>query len=100
MAKTSLLQVRIDSELKKDAEKLFQNIGLDTSSAVRLFFKQSVISKSIPFPIASQINTNDSAPEQEIKVWKGLTPGMKSPVHLKNYRKYTRDELHDRKNFS
>jgi hypothetical protein len=41
MAQTSLLQVRIDTELKQAAEELFTGIGLDTSSAVRLFFYAS-----------------------------------------------------------
>ena len=64
MAQTSLLQVRIDTELKKAADELFADIGLDTSSVVRLFFKQAVARQEIPIPLTRPT---------EKKVWKGLT---------------------------
>jgi DNA-damage-inducible protein J len=99
MAKTSLLQVRIDTELKREAEKLFVEIGLDTPSAVRLFFKQSVARKAIPFPLVSMENRTNSEDEEPAKIWQGPTPLMKSPVYLDKYQKFTREELHDRKNF-
>jgi addiction module RelB/DinJ family antitoxin len=99
MAKTSLLQVRIDTELKREAEKLFAEIGLDTPSAVRLFFRQAVAQKAIPFPLASTAGKTDSEDEDAVKIWQGLTPLMKNPVHLSGYQKFTREELHDRKSF-
>jgi DNA-damage-inducible protein J len=99
MAKTSLLQVRIDAELKRDAEKLFEEIGLDTPSAVRLFLKQSVARKAIPFSLGLASGETDSEAEEPVKIWQGLTPLMNKPIHLKKYRKFTRDELHDRKSF-
>jgi addiction module RelB/DinJ family antitoxin len=99
MAKTSLLQVRIDTELKREAEKLFEEIGLDMPSAVRLFLKQSVERKAIPFTLTSAAGKTGSETEEPVKIWQGLTPLMNKPIHLKNYRKFTRDELHDRKSF-
>jgi DNA-damage-inducible protein J len=99
MAKTSLLQVRIDTELKREAEKLFAEIGLDTPSAVRLFFKQSVQRRAIPFSLTLEESKADLKNGEPVKIWQGLTPLMKRPACLKNYRKFTRDELHDRKNF-
>ena len=48
---TSTLQVRIDSDLRKEAEALFANAGLDMSSAVRLFLRQSVIRQRLPFEV-------------------------------------------------
>jgi DNA-damage-inducible protein J len=62
-AKTSLLQVRIDTELKQETEKLFAEIGLDTPSAVRLFFKQSVMRKAIPFAAALREGKNEKSDE-------------------------------------
>jgi addiction module RelB/DinJ family antitoxin len=43
--------VRIDTELKQTAEELFTDIGLDTSSVVRLFLKQAVAHQEIPCPL-------------------------------------------------
>ena len=51
---TSTLQVRIDSDLRKDAERLFTNAGLDMSSAIRLFLRQSVIRRRLPFEVMSE----------------------------------------------
>jgi DNA-damage-inducible protein J len=54
MAQTSVIQVRVDETLKKNADSLFNDLGLDTPSAIRLFLKQAIIKNSIPFPIERQ----------------------------------------------
>lgn len=51
---TSTLQIRIESGLRKDAERLFTNAGLDMSSAIRLFLRQSVIRRRLPFEVMSE----------------------------------------------
>lgn len=55
MAYNSSVQVRIDDNLKKEADKLFNDLGLDMSSAIRLFLKQAVLHNSIPFRISMHI---------------------------------------------
>ena len=51
MAQNSLIQVRVDDLLKKEAEALFKDLGLDVPTAVRLFLKQSLLCNGIPFAI-------------------------------------------------
>ena len=51
---TSTLQIRIDSNLRKEADELFALAGLDMSSAVRLFLRQSVIRRRLPFEVVSE----------------------------------------------
>jgi DNA-damage-inducible protein J len=51
MSQSSVIQVRVDSQLKEDAERLFTDLGLDIPSAIRLFLKQAIASNGIPFPI-------------------------------------------------
>ena len=51
---TSTLQIRIDSDLRKEADELFAHAGLDMSSAVRLFLRQSVIRRRLPFEVLSE----------------------------------------------
>ena len=46
---TSLLQVRIDDSLKNQAAEVFDNLGIDTSTAVRMFLKRVVKENGIPF---------------------------------------------------
>lgn len=49
MAKDSILQVRIDGELKRQAEELYRSMGLSLSEAVRMFVTQSVQENQMPF---------------------------------------------------
>ena len=51
---TSTLQIRVDSKLRREADKLFNDAGLDMSSAVRLFLRQSVIRRRLPFEVVSE----------------------------------------------
>ena len=46
-----VLQTRVDLETKKEAEDLFESLGLDLTTAIRLFLKQSINQKRIPFEI-------------------------------------------------
>ena len=46
----AIVQFRVEDELKKEATSVFENLGLDLSSAMRMFLKRSVACKGIPFP--------------------------------------------------
>lgn len=46
---TSLLQVRVDDSLKDEAAQVFERLGIDTSTAVRIFLKRAVMENGIPF---------------------------------------------------
>ena len=46
---TSLLQVRVDDSLKDEAAQVFENLGIDISTAVRMFLKRAVMENGIPF---------------------------------------------------
>ncbi|MBI2634133.1 type II toxin-antitoxin system RelB/DinJ family antitoxin [Candidatus Peregrinibacteria bacterium] len=50
------IHVRIDDKLKMSASKVFKSLGLDISSAVKLFLQQVVITKSIPFRLYAKDN--------------------------------------------
>ena len=48
---TTNINVRVDTSLKKDAEKLFNELGLNMSSAITMFLKSAVSYEGIPFEI-------------------------------------------------
>lgn len=48
MANT-LIQVRVDDELKKEASDIYERLGIDIPTAVRMFLKRSVQENGIPF---------------------------------------------------
>ena len=50
MAKTPT-QIRIDADINQQATDLFNNLGLDMSSAVNLFLHQCVLRGGLPFTV-------------------------------------------------
>ena len=46
---TSLLQVRVEDSLKDEAAQVFEKLGIDTSTAVRMFLKRAIMENGIPF---------------------------------------------------
>jgi len=51
MEKASNINIRIDNNLKKEAESLFNELGMNMSSAINVFLKQAVREQKIPFEI-------------------------------------------------
>ena len=49
-----VLQIQIDADLKNDAEKIYNAMGLNFSEAVRLFAKKSVELGTAPFAISTE----------------------------------------------
>ena len=58
-----LLQVRVDDDLKKEASEVYEKLGMDLSTAVRVFLKKSVMMKGIPFDVS--INEEASKIEEK-----------------------------------
>ena len=44
-------QVRIDEDLKKQAVELFNQLGMDMSSAMNIFLRQCVMRGGLPFAV-------------------------------------------------
>ena len=49
MSKT--LQIRIDEAMKEAADELFSSLGLDTSTAVRIFLAIAIETGGLPFEV-------------------------------------------------
>ena len=45
----AVLQVRVDDDLKNQASVIFSELGIDLSTAIRMFLKRTVLEKGIPF---------------------------------------------------
>jgi DNA-damage-inducible protein J len=45
------LTIRINESVKQEAERLFNRIGLNMSSAVNIFFRQAIREQAIPFEL-------------------------------------------------
>ena len=42
-------QVRIDADVKKQASKIFAQLGIDMSTAVNIFLRQCIMKGGLPF---------------------------------------------------
>ena len=52
--KSSTLQIRIDEKTKRDAQKILAELGLDMSTAIKLFLHNIIITESVPLELRSE----------------------------------------------
>jgi DNA-damage-inducible protein J len=84
MAKT--IQVRVDDDLKDSVDTLYSSLGLDTSTAIRIFLAASLRAGGIPFDITHN-NNDDSAIQKSIAYRKSggkFVSGKQSLVNMKS----------------
>ena len=51
MAKTATIRARIEPNLKEDVEKLFRKMGLTTTEAINIFYRQVKLRNGLPFNV-------------------------------------------------
>ncbi len=56
MAKTESLYVRMEPELKEQAEDILSSLGISASSAINMFYRQIVLKRGIPFELKLEQN--------------------------------------------
>ena len=49
--RTEKIQARIEPDLKAAAESIFKKLGLSSTDAIRLFYKQVELREGLPFPV-------------------------------------------------
>ena len=64
---TSIIQFRVDDELKNEAAAVYEKLGIDLSTAMRMFLKRSVMENGIPFPMTIQRNYDTAKAIQAFK---------------------------------
>ena len=72
------LQVRMDRSLKEEAEEIFAEMGLDTTTAVRIFFTKVARTRSIPFRLNAEPEFTPVQEASILKAWKE----SKDPANL------------------
>jgi DNA-damage-inducible protein J len=80
------LQIRIDAKTKSSAQKIFQSLGVDMSSGVKMFLQQVVNTESIPFEIRTK---NGFTLKKEKQILRETAQTLKKE---KGYR--TAEEMH------
>lgn len=85
---TTNINVRVDMELKQNAESLFNDLGLNMSVAITMFLKSAVSHNGIPFEVKRQVpNAETAAALAEYEEMK------KDKASYKRYRSF--DDMFD-----
>jgi len=64
MPKTAVISARIDPELKHSAEDVFKELGLTSTQAITLFYKQVELERGLPFAVRLPNDATMKALEQ------------------------------------
>lgn len=83
----SMVTVRVDDELKKEASKIYKDLGLDMTTAVRMFLIQSVRTRSLPFDVT--LEKPSISDEEFLKMIEEKIPSKKvdfnNPADVKEF---------------
>lgn len=66
MSSTTNLSIRIDRDLKDDADQLFNALGMNLTTAITIFVRQAVMQKKIPFEIA--LKSDEGATSRQVAI--------------------------------
>lgn len=77
MAKTASVYVRIEPDVKEQAELVLEQLGIPMSNAVSMFLKQIVLQQGIPFdmklPVRKPLAIGDLSKEEiDAEISKGM----------------------------
>ena len=81
------LSVRVDDDVKREADSLFESLGMNTTVAVNLFLRRCIRCEGLPFPVTREPNAETLAALQEVQAMK------RNPSAYRSYS--TADELFD-----
>ena len=76
----SNINIRVDSDVKAQAQRLFSDLGMDLTTAVNVFLRQSIEQGGIPFMIGQRRYNQET--EQAMKEARDIIDGK---IEAKSY---------------
>ena len=67
----AVINIRVNDEVKKEAETIFKSLGLNMSVTMNLFLKKCINEKGIPFDLKLPNNETIEALEETNKILNG-----------------------------
>ena len=64
--KNTNVTIRLDDELKAQAETLFAELGMSLSTAINVFLRQAVREQGIPFSVSLRTESAKAPAEEEV----------------------------------
>lgn len=81
---TSAINVNVPSEVKEEANAIFNSLGLNMSTAINMFLKRAIYERGIPFEV------KEPKPSQEFL--EALKELKDMEAHPKDYKSYNNVE--------
>jgi addiction module RelB/DinJ family antitoxin len=98
MAKSATISMRIDGQLKSETETIFQQLGMTTTEAIKIFLSAVRNRKGLPFQV--QIVSEQASPlelrKKALDAIVGAYPMMTSSADF-SHKKQEEVELEERK---
>ena len=80
------MNIRMDSEVKKQAQELFSNLGMDMTTAINVFLRQAILHDGLPFAVKSfKPNEETAAAIKDVENGKNLSPIFNSIKDAKEW---------------
>lgn len=83
------MSFRVDKDLKKQADELFKNLGMNTSVAINMFLTQSVRDQGIPF--TPSMNVPSKKLMSALKEVEAIESGKIEAKRYKNFEEALED---------
>ena len=86
------MNIRMDTGIKKQAEQLFEQFGLNMTTAVNMFLRQSVRQQAIPFALKLEIPNEETVQAMREAERIARDPNVKKYDHVQDLFKELRAE--------
>jgi len=74
---TTTINVRVDETIKRNVEQLFDNMGMNISTAVNIFFRQCLMEEALPFqPKIKRTSLSEALKEAQEQAKENGASGM------------------------
>lgn len=75
LSKSANLNVRIESDIKENAEDILNNLGLSASTAINIFYRQIIEHNGLPFEVRQHGDVTNFSKEA---IYREIDKGLKS----------------------
>lgn len=89
MAKTAVINVRTEPEIKVQAESLYKSMGVSLTDAINMFLYKSIDFRGLPFELCREVPNAET-----IAAMKEAEDIRSGTIHAKSYASF-RDMLDD-----
>ena len=91
MPQTTNLSIRMDKNLKSEADKMFNEMGMNLTTAITIFVRQALREKRMPFEITLEIDKREQIRDNAIKAMEKMQKEAKE----KGLDKMTIEEINE-----